>query len=163
MPLPESSTPEPEDLNPLTDVLYLEEGVVKKITPKHKRTNPKQLLMVADAAIQTLGDSLYGAEEKFQLRSQPTWTDCLLSDIANELGLSTKVLVAILNGIQNQDYCFQYLGTDGFRAWSVKAGLDELHPFLDRGIMEIKKYHESKSAAQPLPREDRPRRSHGNG
>ena len=161
MPLPDSSTNEPDDLNPLTDVLYLEGGKIKKIRPKNPKTKVKELLMAADTAVQILGDTLYGKEEKYQFR--PTWADCLLADIANELNISGAVLAALLNAVHAQDYCIQYLNTNGFRAWAVKASLDELHPFLDKGIEEIKAYYESKSATQPLRREDRPPRSQGDG
>lgn len=119
--------------------------------------------MVAEAAIQMLGDALHGAEEKYKLKSQPTWVDCLLADIANELNLSGKTLVWILNGFHKKDYCVQHLNTDGFRCWAIKEGLDQLHPFLDHGIEEIKAYHESKPAAEPRAREDGPSRQSGLG
>lgn len=155
--------PEPDDLNPLTDVLYLETGKIKKITPKHPETKPKELLMVTAAALHLLGETLYGKERKHKLKQQPAWAECLIGEISNELNISPDTLLAILNGFFNKDYAVQFLNTDGFRSWGVKEGLDQLHPFLERGIEEIKAYYESKPAAEPLPGEDQPRRSFGNG
>ena len=163
MPLPESSTPQPDDLNPLTDVLYLAHGKVGRITPKHPEVNPRELLIVATAAIHLLGDVLYGRQKKHLLKHQPAWAECLMGEIANELNLEPETLLAVINGFFNKDYALQYLNTEGFRSWAAKEGLDELHPFLDRGLNEIVLYYASKGFTEPLPREDRPSRQSGNG
>ena len=161
MPLPESSTPQPEDLNPLTDVLYLEEGTVKRITPKHN-LNAKGLLLATNTALQMLGDAMYGPG-KYDLKHQPAWIDCLISDVANELNISVETLTLLLQDIRTRDHCVMYFNTTGYSTWAAKETLDQLHPFLDGGLEQIKKYHENPSAAQPFPREDRSERPQGNG
>lgn len=162
---PDQSIPLPEDLNPLTDVLYLEKGVIKKLIPKHSRVKPKELLMAAEACIHILGEVMYGEQkDRFKrFKHLPTWADCLLSEIANEFSITTELLVALLAAYHNMDHCIFYLCTDGFRTWAVKAGLDQIRPFVDEGLKDIAAYYESKGAADSLPGEDLPPRSFGNG
>ena len=159
----ESSTPEPENLNPLTDVLYLEKGKVKKIIPRHEKTNVKRLLVALTASMQMLGDEIYGVKEKHQVKRSPDWANYLLSDIAKELNISTQTLFAIMSEMHNKDYAIVYLNTYGFRTWSAKEGLDQLETFLEEGIGEIKAYYERKGATESFPGEDGPPRSHGSG